>query len=330
METEKNETEVNGKIENLMREYLGRNADFNFDAYLKIRNIRDINSLNLTQKKQFAEELVEKTIRPASSIGKTSLARTELMSILCIDVEPWRITPNYTPSPREYLLEEESKTELRKLINYAISKEALKHDLKDIREITPQIKQEIVGGVVLDVFGSLPHATLSYSKSLFDQYPTQWVMDKSLATYMTPEKAKETGKRITQLLDALLKTAEPAKAGETQIDEELLSEKISDYFDDINQLLLRRLKTENNIDNRLPVPDDKKHRILHAIMTHHFGSLSRRFLDMEYGKLCIKDIEDSGEDRLRLINAIIHDCLHSSMTKEDAKRAHEELNKLLR
>ena len=329
METEKNETEVKERIESLMREYLGKDAGFDFDAYLKIRNIRDINSLNLVQKKQFADELAEKIIRPATSIGKTTMARLELMSILGIGVEPWRITPNYVPSPREYLLGEESKTELRKLINYAISKEALKHNLKDLREITPPMKQEIVGGVVLDVFGSLPHATLSYSKSLFDQYPTQWVVDRSLATYMAPEKAKETGKRLTQLLDTLLKTTESPKTDTTQIQEELLSKKIADYFDDTNQLLIRRLKTENDIDNRLPVPDDKKHRILHGIMTHHFGFLSSRFLDMEYGKLGIRDADDSGADRIRLINAIIHDCLHTSMTKEDAKHAHEELNKLL-
>jgi hypothetical protein len=325
METEKIQAETREKIERLIREFLGGKSDFKLDRYLKTRGIENLDSINRTQREEFANDLIEKIIRPATSGGKTSIARVELMSILKIGVEPWKITADYVPSPREYLLEPEIKNEFRKLKHQAIYSHMLKYDLKNKTEIEPQTKKEILNSIITNVFGSMPKMTLTYTRLLFNQQPVEYVINKNLNAYLRPNEASDSAKSFMQLVNVLTMT----KPEETQkaIDEELLSKKLMEDFMDTNQVAVRKLKNELSIDDWGAVTETKKQRLMQTIMSHYFGQMSEQFLRLECDKMSLE--EDAATDRMRLINAIIHDCLRSSMNRDHAKKATEDLTNLI-
>jgi len=318
------------RIQALMRVYLGDKMSFSFNDYLKSRGISDLEHLNLEQKKQLAEDLVEKIIKPATSMGKTSLARVELMSILRIGVDIWKITPNYVPSPRDRLLAEEVKNEFRKLKHQALARQIIRYKLREKLQIDEATREEIMGAVISDIFGLMSHTTLAYARELFNQYPVEWVMTRNLGAYMSYNEAAESARTLGQLLDVVSKTKERPPEDPGKIDEKLLSGNLMNYFNDTNELLVRKFKNEYKIDNTKRMTEEKKQRMLNDIMSHYFGFLSQKFLSMEYDKLGLKDdTESEATQKLRLINAILYDCLHSSLVSEDANKAHEAINKII-
>lgn len=328
MDTNVNQVKTRERIDELIREYLGSSTDFNIERYLRTRGVQDFSHLNQVQKKQFAEDLVDKVIRPATSTGKTSMARVKLMSILSIGVEPWKITPDYVPSPREYLLSHEINDEYKKL-NQAIYAEIIKKNIMERVEPDPETKAKVVNSIISSIFGTMTKTTLLYTKKLFNLRPTEWVVKNSLSTYMNPEEAAESSKNFTQLFDTGVK-AKDEQIQTKDLDLKLLSEKLRDDFTDDNQVVIRRLKNELNLESMKKLDENKRQRILQIMMGHYFGQLSEKYYNMEIEKIKLSEESDSAAaDKLRLVNAIINDCLRATMASEDAKEAHNDLLSLL-
>ncbi|MFH0862098.1 MAG: hypothetical protein V1875_03615 [Candidatus Altiarchaeota archaeon] len=329
METNTNQADIRDRINRLFRDFLGSNTDFSLDKHLKAQGLQDISTLNQTQKRQFAEDLIDKVIRPAASSGKTSMARVELMSILRIGVEPWKITADYVPSPREHLLAHEMNEEFQKLNRQTIYAEVARNNLRERVEPDQHTKNAVITSVIATIFGTMPKTTLVYTKKLFNKRPIEWVVKNSLSAYMKNEEARESAKNLTQMFGVLVK-AKDDQIQPNEINMELLSEKLRDDFTDTNQVVIRRLKNELNIDDMKTVNEAKKQRIMQTLMTHYFGQMSDKYLSLEAEKMKLNaDTNRATTDKMRLINAIIYDCLHTTMAAEDAKLAHTDLSFLI-
>jgi len=314
-------------VEKIIREFIGPKTEFDFDNYLRSRNIRQITSLNQMQRKQFIEDLVNRVVRPATSSGKTSIARVELMSILKVGVEPWKITADYVPSPREYLLAAEMKAEFHRLRNKTVYEQFVKYKITDPKTVGPETQRELVKTIVGDIFGSMSKTTLGYSQLLFKHQPTEWVVKSNLSVYMDEKEAAESGKSIVSLINTL--GAETQKQ-HVEVDRDVLSEKLRDDFVDTNQVVIRKLKNDLDIKDMGALSEAKKQAIMRGIMSYYFGKMSEQYLNIELEKMstAYRENLDSAE-KLRLINAIIYDCLHSTMNQKDAKAAHAEITQMM-
>jgi hypothetical protein len=239
---------------------------------------------------------------------------------------PWAIKPPYAPSPRQYLLEGEMSGEFIKIQNELfrqVVKRLTKEDLTNV-----ETKFKVLSAVITETFGHMGQKALAYSGKSVGDSQVKRVVDRSLTTYMREDKAGESTNVFMNLANILFKTGETEKQG--AVDEEVLSKNLMNYFKDRNQVMLREIKNRHKIGDKDLTSDAIKKEILMEMIPYYFGLMSKRYIDHGYKRIessGLRDLDD--KDRVRLMSAVIYDCLYSSMTRENAEKAYLSMKELL-
>jgi hypothetical protein len=331
MLTASRQAELKSSIEVLVRKYVGDSANFSMDLYLKNRGIADISLLSDAQKGEFAEGLVDRFIRPRASAGKASLARVELLSVLGllsagkgdaaqVGASPLAGTgggqigpagnkgdsaegqaerdnvPDHPLSPRKHIYATEMKDEFQRM-----------H-----RELSAGgTEKDAVKTLVSEIFGQMSLNALIYSKDVGKGIRLDSLVRRNLMTYMGEADATEAAKSV-------MSPDGGANGWGGFGEEEALSKRLGEYFTDMNHVLWRRLKNENNIHARDFSSDSSGKKALKALITYYFGLMSHRYVDV-----ASKDLDtEKPEEEIKLINSVIYDCMQSLMLKNDVEGAY--------
>jgi len=340
---------IKEKIEGLIGRYLdGTHTEL--DPYLKAQGIQDINALDPTQRGIFADEIIRRFIKPRTSIGKSSLATVELYSILEIrrDGGQWEkveqtanaekadYSPDIaakrgdnlsleTPGPKSHVLEDEVRSEFIKTQGALFSN--IIEKIAENDRLDPKAKSEVLKSMVTELFGQMGRQAINFSGEPKGDYIVERTVNKNLNAYMTGPKAEESTKFFMNMADKVFKTKE---SGQTTVDEEKLSKTLMDYFQDMNQVVLRQLQNKYGVKEMETIPESKRKEIVMAVMMFYFGLISKKYLDTAFTKLqsdLRRDLKD--EENVKLMNAIIYDCLSTSMKDEHANQAFTSMKKLM-
>jgi uncharacterized protein (DUF2249 family) len=325
MEADDREALIRVRIEKLVNSYM-KGRKFSIEDYLKRQGISSLIDLSKHRKEQFADGIVD-LLHSYISSGRGSIVRVELMSILKIGFEGMKITKDHIPSPKDHVLEKEMKEHFTKLKDSIKKELIIKHRINE-KDRSKDCKQKVLKAVVTEVFGSMPKTELLYSRQLFNKFPLEKVIRKNLSTYMGEAKLKDESKDFVKTLTALVDSEQEQDS--EGIDNDKLSRKLKDDFVDTNQFVIRKLKNELDVRDMGLVAAAKKQAILKGIMSYYFGQMSEEFLRLELEKMDLTKLSDkTAADRMKLINMIMHDCLHSHMHEDDAKKAHKKINDLI-
>jgi hypothetical protein len=345
------------RTEDIIHKYVGASVEVNLREFLKTHGVTDLMVLENTQKRELVERILKRFVQPRVSIGKTSLARVEIESILGLREDqgiwkkgreggkekpveehkvefslakpvrrdPWSITADYVPNPKQFLLENDMRAEFAK-IQKQLFKEILsslkREDLKNA-----ETRFKVLDTAVTKTFGHMGHKAMAYGgESGGGQL--KWVVDSNLGTYMKQEKAEDTTNVFMELAhlmfrDGMLESADGK-------DEKFLSQNLMDYFKDTNQVMLRQIKNKLNVGEKDLTSDTIRKQVLMEVMPYYFGLMSKRYLDKASQRIQENIMQDLGDkEKVQLMAAVIYDCLCSTMTEDKAKDAYSNMMKLI-
>jgi hypothetical protein len=315
---------VKSRVEEAVRKSLG-SSSFSIDGYLREYGVEEFPGLSLNQRRQFVEDLSNRVISGHLTPSRANMARMQLLSVLGVDLEPWKITGNYVPSPREYLLSDDMRRGFERLKRRAIKDSISKFRVNAIGKEGEKVRSDMLSNVIREVLGNLPRATLEYSDVLFGRRPFEHVLANNLAAYMRRDDALKAGREVVKVVGV----SGDGVGGLDRSESERLSKAVMEDFIDTNQVVIRTLKNQLNISSMEKLRDSKRRVIFEGMMSHYFGGMSENFLDHEVRILKYEDQQRHAPERTALADAIIHDCLQSSMKREHARRTHEELLSLI-
>lgn len=329
---------IRKRMGEIITNYTGLPPEVTVGRHLSAHGIWDINSLTIIQKRDLVEELVEKYIMPRMSVGKASLARTELLSTLGItrDLGKWKkgkfdepvpekAAIEYLPNPRRHMFEENMREEFMQMQDQLFKK--VVDSLTDNEKMDPEAKVRALSSIITELFGQMGrNAVLLAGKSAGDEH-IKGVIKHNLGTYMSQERSDETADEFLKRANKIF-SASPGVEGE--VEQELMSDNLLNYFMDTNQVILRKLKNKYNLSDRELEEDPKKRELLSDLTLYYFGIMSKKYLELASDKIMHERLDDTGENKSKLITAVIHDCLQSTMKKEDSTKAYLNIKKLLR
>jgi hypothetical protein len=355
------DAEVRREITKIIEYFTGKPVGESLDKFVTAQKIGDISGLNDSQKIFLVEVILEKFVKPWVSIGKTRLARVELLSTLGVKVDvsrlrkrvfqaktipgkveieetkapvaveepenPWEITASYTPSPRRYLLEDEMRGGFIKIQKNLFKRVAEK--LNEESRKNPKTRLNAINSIVTETFGQMGRGMLLHIGKSLNNHSLKHVVNKNLNAYMGGEKASESANIFVKLADMLFKKGGGEK--EAVINEDQMSEELMNFFKDSNQVILRELKNKYGISDEELASDPKKTEILFGLMLYYFGLMSKEYFELTAEKVNFDELKGSeDENKIRLMTAIMYDCLHSSMNKEEAEQAYKYVKRLLK
>ena len=314
-------------------------ATFNpaaLEKFFDYRGVETVSELSEDQKVELVEALIIRCLQHGASQGKASIIRVELLSLLGINRLPirkeeelkakkvddfkelWRMTHDYIPSPNKRLLEEDMKWEFKTMVRDFLDKFKGKTD-----DETPK-------KMVKRMFGEIASRALAVGRERGQMNPEGWVVQRNLSTYVNEYDSRElTHEALDSTRDRKAYGKEPVNWGVEFEEENKVADEVKEYVKDMNQVILRMVE---NLSDAEKIDDKEAQlKVLNGLMTYYFGAMSERFLQKEYETLKISPSDATKTDvKIKLIKAVISDCLQTSLGKEGGDAVSATISKSLR
>ncbi|MFH0861724.1 MAG: hypothetical protein V1875_01725 [Candidatus Altiarchaeota archaeon] len=314
-------------------------ASFNtvtLKKFFDYRGVETISELSEEQKVELVEALIIRCIQHGASQGKASIIRVEVFSLLGIKRLPikkeeelkakniddfkelWRMTHDYIPSPNKRLLEEDMKLEFKNMIHVFLDKIKGKTDAEAPKKM------------VKGMFGEIASRALAFSKDRGHKNSEGWVVQKSLSTYINEYDSREmTHEVLGTAKNNASQDLKQINWGVEFEEENKVADEVREYVRDMNQVILRMIENLSGAD--MLDKKEAKLKVLTGLMSYYFGAMSEKYLEREYAKLNISPSDTTKtEQKIKLIMAVIYDCLQTSLGKDGGDAVSATISKSLK